>query len=241
MDFIHMQISTDTAKIPLPLDILMPRRPLSGPYKTLYLLHDLAGNNTQWMRQTQIEQLMEGSRTVLVMPSCLNSFYVNMYYGSDFLDYITQELISLCENWLNLESSREARMIAGIGMGGYGAVSAALQAPGVFGAAFSIDGLLDPGRFYEQPLPSLKMEDLFGPKEYYERGNNRLDNAAAFYKRNPIYKGFSQITLCSSREDSFREEAENLHRSLTELGYETQLYTDCEDAVRLLAEKARAM
>lgn len=241
MDYIHMQMNSETAKIPLPLDILVPRKTVRGPYKTLYLLHDLAGNNTQWMRTTQIEALMEGDRTVLVMPSCLNSFYVNMYYGSDFLDYITQELVYLCGKWLNLDQRREKRVIAGIGMGGYGALSAALRAPGVFGAAFSIDGLLQPGRFYDQPLPGLKMEDLFGPQGYYEQSPNQLVNAAEQIKRNPIFQEFPEMTLCSSREDSFREEAEELYQNLAELGYETQLYTDAEDAVRLLAEKVREL
>ena len=179
-------MNSETAKIPLPLDILVPRKTVRGPYKTLYLLHDLAGNNTQWMRATQIEALMEGDRTVLVMPSCLNSFYVNMYYGSDFLDYITQELVYLCGSWLSLDQRREKRVIAGIGMGGYGALSAALRAPGVFGAAYSIDGLLQPGRFYDHPLPGLKMEDLFGPQGYYEQSPNQLVNAAEQMKRNPM-------------------------------------------------------
>ena len=60
-------------------------------------------------------------------------------------------------------------------------------------------------------------------------------------KRNPIFKEFPEITLCSSRNDSFREEAEELYQRLAELGYETQLYTDAEDAVRLLAEKVREL
>lgn len=85
MDFIHMQIKSDAAKLPLPLDILVPREGDRRRFKTVYLLHDFGANNTQWMRSTRVEQLMEGLDTVLIMPSCLNSFYVDMYYGSDFL------------------------------------------------------------------------------------------------------------------------------------------------------------
>ena len=46
MDWIHMQVDSEAARTPLPLDVLVPDAEQKGPYKAVFLLHDLAGNNT---------------------------------------------------------------------------------------------------------------------------------------------------------------------------------------------------
>ncbi len=241
MDWMHIQMQAESVKTPLPLDILAPDRLQKGPYKAVYLLHDIAGNNTSWMRHTDIENRLADAGAVLIMPSCLNSFYVNMYYGYDMLDFITQELVSVCEGWLSLDARREARLIAGIGMGGYGAVRAALAAPQVFGTAVSLDGLLDPGRFYQEKLPAVSMEDVLGPEGFYRRSPNDLLFAARGLAHDPQTKARPEIVLISSPQDAFAAEAAELETVLTELGMPVCLYRDAEDGLDILTEKVRAM
>ena len=237
----HIQMQAESVKTPLPLDILVPDRLQKGPYKAVYLLHDIAGNNTSWMRHTDIENRLADAGAVLIMPSCLNSFYVNMYYGYDMLDFITQELVSVCEGWLSLDARREARLIAGIGMGGYGAVRAALAAPQVFGTVVSLDGLLDPGRFYQEKLPAISMEDVLGPEGFYRRSPNDLLFAARRLAHDPQTKARPEIVLISSPQDDFAAEAAELGTVLTELGMPVCLYQDAEDGLDILTEKVRAM
>ena len=234
-------MQAESVKTPLPLDILVPDRLQKGPYKAVYLLHDIAGNNTSWMRHTDIENRLADAGAVLIMPSCLNSFYVNMYYGYDMLDFITQELVSVCEGWLSLDARREARLIAGIGMGGYGAVRAALAAPQVFGTVVSLDGLLDPGRFYQEKLPAISMEDVLGPEGFYRRSPNDLLFAARRLAHDPQTKARPEIVLISSPQDDFAAEAAELGTVLTELGMPVCLYQDAEDGLDILTEKVRAM
>ncbi len=241
MDWMHIQMQAESVKTPLPLDILVPDRLQKGPYKAVYLLHDIAGNNTSWMRHTDIENRLADVGAVLIMPSCLNSFYVNMYYGYDMLDFITQELVSVCEGWLSLDARREARLIAGIGMGGYGAVRAALAAPQVFGTVVSLDGLLDPGRFYQEKLPAISMEDVLGPEGFYRRSPNDLLFAARRLAHDPQTKARPEIVLISSPQDDFAAEAAELGTVLTELGMPVCLYQDAEDGLDILTEKVRAM
>ena len=241
MDWMHIQMQAESVKTPLPLDILVPDRLQKGPYKAVYLLHDIAGNNTSWMRHTDIENRLADAGAVLIMPSCLNSFYVNMYYGYDMLDFITQELVSVCEGWLSLDARREARLIAGIGMGGYGAVRAALAAPQVFGTAVSLDGLPDPGRFYQEKLPAISMEDVLGPEGFYRRSPNDLLFAARRLAHDPQTKARPEIVLISSPQDAFAAEAAELETVLTELGMPVCLYQDAEDGLDILTEKVRAM
>lgn len=241
MDWMHIQMQAESVKTPLPLDILVPDRLQKGPYKAVYLLHDIAGNNTSWMRHTDIENRLADAGAVLIMPSCLNSFYVNMYYGYDMLDFITQELVSVCEGWLSLDARREARLIAGIGMGGYGAVRAALAAPQVFGTAVSLDGLLDPGRFYQEKLPAVSMEDVLGPEGFYRRSPNDVLFAARRLAHDPQTKARPEIVLISSPQDDFAAGAAELGTVLTELGMPVCLYQDAEDGLDILTEKVRAM
>lgn len=242
MDFIHMQMKSDAAKLPLPLDLLVPREGERRRYRIVYLLHDFGGNNTQWMRSTRIEQQMEGLETVLVMPSCLNSFFVDMYYGSDFFTYLSQELVYLCEHWLGLELDPSRRLIAGMGMGGYGALHAALKAPEVFGAALSADGMLQPSRFYDHPLEHVRMEDVFGPREYFEAGEYKLQNLIRdFHRKHPGGScPMPEIMLSASEKDLFRDEAFALCEELKQAGFAASLYWE-EEPERVLAEKVRTL
>lgn len=242
MDFIHMQIKSDAAKLPLPLDILVPREGDRRRFKTVYLLHDFGANNTQWMRSTRVEQLMEGLDTVLIMPSCLNSFYVDMYYGSDFFTYLSQELVYTCEHWLGLDPGPKRRVAAGVGMGGYGALHAALKVPEVFGTAFSADGMLNPSYYYAHPLEHVRMEDVFGPEEYFEASSWNLTNLIRDFRRNhsdqPAIK--PDILLNSSDKDLFREEAQQICEELRSNDFSASLFEE-EEPARVLAEKVRAL
>ena len=60
-------MQAESVKTPLPLDILAPDRLQKGPYKAVYLLHDIAGNNTSWMRHTDIENRLADAGAVLIM------------------------------------------------------------------------------------------------------------------------------------------------------------------------------
>ena len=179
MDFLHVQLQTKAPRTPLPVDILVPGAEEVGPHRLLILLHDFGGNNTTWLRRTKVEEAVEGTNTIVIMPSCLNSFYADMYFGYDMLTYVGEELVELAKGWFDVSEDPADHMICGVGMGGYGAVLAALRYPGIFGAAASLDGWLDPSRFYDEPLRTVDMNDVFGTKETFEKSDYRLANAAA--------------------------------------------------------------
>ena len=63
-------------------------------YKTLYLLHGLLGNYTDWVTRTRIQEWAEAKNLVVVMPSGDNSFYVDQEVkNNDFGIFIGTELI----------------------------------------------------------------------------------------------------------------------------------------------------
>jgi S-formylglutathione hydrolase FrmB len=66
-------------------------------------------------------------------------------------DYIARDLVARVDSTYRTVRSRDARAIAGLSMGGYGAISLALAYPDVFSAAASHSGVLSP--LYMGPHP----------------------------------------------------------------------------------------
>lgn len=135
----------------LPVDKLtFPGMPLreEKPFKTLYLLHGIFGNYTDWVSGTNIQRWAEEKDLAVVMPSGDNMFYVDQeashnYYG----ELIGQELVEITRKMFPLSHRREDTFIAGLSMGGYGAIRNGLKYHGTFGyiaglsSAMLIDGL----------------------------------------------------------------------------------------------------
>jgi S-formylglutathione hydrolase FrmB len=63
--------------------------------------------------------------------------------GQRYYTYTAQELPSLCENMFHISPAREDTFIAGLSMGGYGAVRCALSRPEKYSACASFSGVLD--------------------------------------------------------------------------------------------------
>jgi S-formylglutathione hydrolase FrmB len=112
-------------------------------FQTLYLLHGAFGDCSDWIRQTCIERYAWQRRLALVMPSGDNSFYQDMCRGSKYLSYCSEELPGFVRSVFPLSPRREDTFIAGLSMGGYGALRIAFEKPDMFYAAASLSGALD--------------------------------------------------------------------------------------------------
>ncbi len=107
-------------------------------YKVLWLLHGTYGDHTDWVRKTNIEVYAAEKNLVVVMPSALNSNYSNwkdFMLGFNMYDYLTEELMPLVYGWLPVSDRREDNFIAGLSMGGRGAIKFAVNHPEKFAAA----------------------------------------------------------------------------------------------------------
>lgn len=111
--------------------------------KVLYLLHGLSDNHTDWMRKTSIERYANQRNTAVIMPDGARSFYTDMAFGRNYYSYISHELPNYINSVFNLNQSRENTFIAGLSMGGYGAVKIALSNPEKYAGAASLSGALD--------------------------------------------------------------------------------------------------
>ena len=130
----------------LPVDKLtfpgMPKRE-EKPYKTLYLLHGIFGNYTDWVSGTKIQRWAEEKDLAVVMPSGDNMFYVNQEESHNFYgEFIGKELVDMTRKMFPLSRKREDTYIAGLSMGGYGALRNGLKYSETFGCLASLSGAM---------------------------------------------------------------------------------------------------
>jgi S-formylglutathione hydrolase FrmB len=108
----------------------------------LYLLHGLSDDASAWQRYTAIETIATAYGLVVVMPSVGRSFYIDQPNGQLYFTYLMEELPRYLSDVFDLAPRREDTLIAGVSMGGYGAMKAALLHPDRFYAAASLSGFL---------------------------------------------------------------------------------------------------
>lgn len=111
--------------------------------KTLVLLHGLSDNAATWVRRTAIERYAERYNLAVLMPEVQRSWYFDMVNGISAFSYITEELPRIAEALFCLSVERENMLIAGLSMGGYGALRCALEAPGIYGYCGAFSGAYD--------------------------------------------------------------------------------------------------
>lgn len=107
-------------------------------YKVLYLLHGTFGDYSDWIRKSNIELYACEKDLIVVMPSAMNSDFVNwpaFGTGYDMGSYLTKELMPLIQNWFPASAKREDNFIAGLSMGGAGTIRYLLNHPDKFAGA----------------------------------------------------------------------------------------------------------
>jgi putative tributyrin esterase len=104
----------------------------------LWLLHGLSDDESIWSRLTSIERYVAPLGLSVVMPNVHRSFYTNMRSGYRYWDFVSQELLEKARGFFPLSSAREDNFVAGLSMGGYGALKLAFTLPEQFAAAASL-------------------------------------------------------------------------------------------------------
>jgi putative tributyrin esterase len=112
-------------------------------FQVLYLLHGAYGDCSDWLRLSGIERYANEHKLIIIMPSVSNSFYQDMYSGSDYLTYLTCELPAFVRATFPVSQKREHTFAAGLSMGGYGALKIAFQNPENYAACISLSGAID--------------------------------------------------------------------------------------------------
>ena len=144
--FLEMNVPSDELNRQVQVNILLPdaKQDNDAPFKTVWLLHGLSGNHTSWMRNSSIERYATKHRLAVVMPNADRSWYTDTAYGANYFSFIAKELPEICfRNFSRIGNRREDQIVAGLSMGGYGALKMAFTYPEHYSACISLSGSLD--------------------------------------------------------------------------------------------------
>ena len=135
-------------------------------FKTLYLLHGLHGDCTEWGTKTRLRRWAEENYLAVVMPAGDNSYYVdrpaeNANYG----EFIGRELVELTRAMFPLSDKWEDTFIGGLSMGGYGALRNGLKYSDTFSHILCFSGALQNFEPVEDLTHRAYKECLFGDLE----------------------------------------------------------------------------
>jgi S-formylglutathione hydrolase FrmB len=149
-------------------------------YPVFYYLHGLTGNETNWARTGHLDEAADALKleAIIVMPDGDDSFYIDSKRFPDYdaciasgdglfiptedrhatcvrtanyETYIVKDLINYVDSHYRTIATRDGRAIAGLSMGGYGALMLAGRHPDLFAATASHSGVVS--LFYEGPHP----------------------------------------------------------------------------------------
>jgi len=142
-----VQFHSNLINATLPYTIVLPPdylRSKTTRYPVLYLLHGWSGHYTDWITRTNVADYAAHYRMILVMPEGNNSWYTDSAgVASDkYETYVLQELLPDVQKRYRTIESRYGRGIAGLSMGGFGALKFGVKSPGTFAFAGSISAAL---------------------------------------------------------------------------------------------------
>jgi S-formylglutathione hydrolase FrmB len=121
-----------------------------GPFPVLWLLHGGDDDFRCWSTTGDVERLTEDLALVVVMPDCGRGGWYSDWVRPEtdgarqlWTSFHLGELRGWVESTLPVRTDRRGRTIAGLSMGGFGAMSYAARHPELFCFAAAFSGALD--------------------------------------------------------------------------------------------------
>jgi putative tributyrin esterase len=199
------------------------------PAKTLYLLHGYSGNESDWEYNGIAEDLAARFNLNIIMITAGNNFYLDREAtGRKYCTFAGQEIIDYTRRIFGLSAKREDTIIAGLSMGGFGAIHTGLSYPNTFGGVIALSSALivhDVAKMKngEEPLdgaanlayyqevfgdPNKVLDSDVNPERLYEKledGNKQIP---------PIYLAIGTEDFLYQNNQDFRKFLESHHADM---------------------------
>jgi S-formylglutathione hydrolase FrmB len=137
-------------------------------YPLVIFLHGMFNDERDWERrgvQAALDALRAKGQVgefIVAIPRGENSFYINARQGERYEDAIVQDFLPFIERRYRTLGTRAGRLMAGISMGGYGALLIAFKHPQLFAGVAAHCAAI----FTEVPRPPQGADDRIGTWRY---------------------------------------------------------------------------
>jgi len=192
-------------------------------YKSVYLLHGYSANHFEWVYNSTLPRLAAKYDTIFILPSGGKSFYLNSSItGENYEDFICKELIEFCNRMLPLSTKREDITIAGLSMGGFGAMHSGLAYPNTYGNIIALSSAFITDKVAKMQPGDV---DLISNYEHYRVIFGELDQLigshhdpkALAMKLTEDETMIPNIYMACGTDDFLIEENRDFHQYLTKL------------------------
>jgi S-formylglutathione hydrolase FrmB len=197
---------------------IVPKGASGERLPVLYLLPGGKGNPPDMQERSNAVKQAIAERLIIVIPDPGFSWYTNAKHKQNarWEDVITFELMRDVEFRYPVLAGRKHRGIAGLSMGGYGAVKIALKHPELYGFAASMSGAFDVTR---------RWPNLFNPGQSWTewtvfgfRPSVRLDEDVFLLLDHATSAQSVRWFIACGSDDSFASDNARLLRQLREHG-----------------------
>ncbi len=191
-------------------------------YPVFYLLHGGFGHYRDWLVKTPdpalLQRLSDQYNLIIVLPEGeVFSYYIDSPVKNDsqFESYLVNDVITKIDQTYRTNRSKNARVISGLSMGGYGALYLAARHPDLFCAAGSMSGALNPDmngwKLPPEPTANIKkaFEGIIGPVESVDYSAYSVIDMADVIKKNQL-----RLIFDCGVDDFLIEPNRELHRRL---------------------------
>lgn len=147
-------------------------------FPVIYLLHGLTGHYSNWIDKTDLVVYASKHNFIIVTPEGDNGWYSDSVTAANdkYESYIVKELIPEIDGKYRTLADREHRVIAGLSMGGYGALKFGLKYPELFSFVGSFSGALGATVFTEKTAGNIGkgIDAIMGADDSDSRRSNDI-------------------------------------------------------------------
>ena len=224
MAYFRVEYYSNALRRETSFEVMIPNDPRFGmpdpaegrPLRTLFLLHGFTGKAGNYVPFG----LPEKYNFAIVMPSAENSFYLNgLSTGHAFQTLVGEELVDYVRKTFRLAMKPEDTCIAGLSMGGFGALHTGLAYPQTFSKIGAMSSALivhevakmQPGGGNEVANYDFYRECFGEPSQLEESDNNP---ETLIRKLKAAGEKIPEIYLTCGTEDFLIENNREMHRFL---------------------------
>ena len=202
-------------------------------FPVLYLLHGYGGSETSWIDRCNIHRIIDSLiltqdilPMIIVMPDGKRSYYINDYqHKFPYEDIFIKELVPYIDSTYKSLPFKNCRFIAGLSMGGYGAIVLSIKHHDMFGACIALSAAVRTDEMIineDSSKYSSKFSDLFGGElQDSARINEYWKSNSPFYLLNDSISGKLKNTcwyINCGMNDFLIHGNESLHTAFLKLG-----------------------